>query len=318
MSEWITPEERRRLADLNKKLQVVRDRVAGVATGRHTGFFLAGRGGIGKSWTVERELQRREVAYKLWNSHMTARCLFDRLEAYPEAVHLIEDIEGLTSDRRASGILRSALWGTRRSRDGALERLVTWNARGSSCSFIFAGGIIMTSNRRIADLPELEALKTRISCTHLHVTDEETIALMKSAAEGGYPREKHLLDPEQCKEVVQFIIGEAARINRRLDMRLMTNAFEDRLQADDLDAGCHWQDLVAARVCERPSVLNDVEPAGVREQKKVARLKIAREIAGLEADERLNKWQELTGASRATLYRCLARLGQLDALDTEF
>ena len=58
MDEEISSEDRRHLAELGRKLQVVKDRVVGVARRRHTGFFLGGRGGIGKSHAIEGELDR--------------------------------------------------------------------------------------------------------------------------------------------------------------------------------------------------------------------------------------------------------------------
>jgi hypothetical protein len=52
VSYSLSPSDRGHLVKLDKKLQMVRDRVAGVASGRHTGFWLGGRGGIGKSYTI--------------------------------------------------------------------------------------------------------------------------------------------------------------------------------------------------------------------------------------------------------------------------
>ncbi len=43
---------------------------------------------------------------------------------------------------------------------------------------------------------------------------------MRKIAIEGYPPGKNLLEPQQCLEVVQFIVDEAARINRSLDLRL--------------------------------------------------------------------------------------------------
>jgi hypothetical protein len=312
----LTQDDRRNLDQLKRLTQVIRDFIGGVVLHRHTGLFVGGRGGIGKSFIVESELTNRGEAYKLWNSAMTARCLFDRFAAYPEAVHVIEDIETLTRDRRAIGVLRSALWGTRRGRDGRMERLITWNAKGSSSDTIFTGGVIMTSNRRLADLPELEALKTRISWINMDVSDPEIIALMRSIAAEGWPQGNVELEPDQCREVVDFIVAEAARTNRRLDMRLMVHAFEDRIQFDDLDTGCDWRDLVSTRIRERPTVIGDIESAGVRSQKKAHQLAIAREITGVSSDERLRAWRERTGGlSRATMYRRLGELAARDAID---
>lgn len=317
MDFCISPLDRKHLKSLEEKLQVVRDRVAGVATGRHTGFFLGGRGGIGKSHAIHTELARRNVPFKFFNSHMTARGLFDCLEAYPDSIHVIEDIESLTRDRLASGVLRSALWGTHLNRDGQCERLVTWNARGTSSEFIFTGGLIMTSNRRIADLPELAALKTRISCEYLEVSDCEIVALMRKTAVGGYSKNNERLDPDECMEIVEFILNEKFRIKGRLDMRLLINSFQDRLQANDLDSGCNWQDLVASRVHNSPSVQGEIAPVGVRQRKQAERLQVAREIVKLPSQERLEKWKHETGASQSTLYRILKKLGENDALDLE-
>jgi hypothetical protein len=305
--------DRRHLASLNRKLQLVKDFTAGVALGHHTGLYLGGPGGIGKSYTVERELTRLGVPYKLCNSAITGRALFDRLARYPDDVHLIEDVESLTSDRRALGVLRSALWGTRPGRDGRMERLITWSVRHAAEEVIFCGGIIMTSNRRLADLPEIDALKTRIACIDLHVSNAEIAALMRRISADGWPQGEPQLDPEQCREVAEFIIEEASRTNRRLDLRLLVNSFQDFLQYDDLEAGCDWKDLVTTRVRQRPSVAGDIEPHGIRAQAKAEQLRIAREVVGLRPEERLRVWRRRTGKSRATLYRRLDELASDDA-----
>lgn len=318
MTQPPTREDRRLLESLRRKQQIIRDLVAGVVRRRHTGLFLGGRGGIGKSHVVESELRRLHEPFKLWNATMTGRCLFDRLAAFPDAVHMLEDVESMTKDRRAVGVLRSALWGTRRGRDDRMERLVTWNAKGSSDDVIFSGGVIMTSNRRLADLPELDALKTRISWVNLDVSDAEIAALMRSLAADGWPKGHVELEAEQCREVVEFLIAEAARTNRRLDVRLMVNCFEDRIQHEDLEAGCDWRDLVATRIRERPTVASEIQPFGVRERKKAEQLAIAREITGMNPSERLRVWQERTrGLSQATLYRRLGQLGTQDAMQIE-
>lgn len=130
-----------------------------------------------------------------------------------------------------------------------------------------------------------------------------------------YPPGNNRLEPRQCLEVVHFIIVEAARVNRSLDLRLLVNSFEDRLQAEDYEAGLSWRDLVASRLCERPSIIEEVAPYETRSQKKSRQLAIAREIVGLEPEERLRVWQDRTnGASRATLYRRMEELARADAL----
>ena len=141
---------------------------------------------------------------------------------------------------------------------------------------------------------------------------------MRNLAANGWPEGNVELEADQCREVVEFLIAEAARTNRRLDVRLMVNCFEDRIQHEDLDSGCDWRDLVATRIRERPTVASEIQPFGVRERKKAEQLAIAREITGMNPSERLRVWQERTrGLSQATLYRRLSELGNQDALQIE-
>src|SRR6266508_2714949 len=147
------------LAALDRKLLLLRDRVTAVAKGYQTGLYIFGAGGLGKSYTVLHQLEHLGVSYTLFNSRMTARGLFRALEKAPDAVHVLEDMERLTKDRDAQGVLRSALWA-----QPGRDRAVTWTTgTGGEERFPFRGGIILLANRPLADLPELRALANRIS-----------------------------------------------------------------------------------------------------------------------------------------------------------
>jgi len=183
------------------KLQMVRDRTVGVARGYYNGFFLSGPGGVSKSFTVLKELKRLKIPYRLSNSRMTGRGLFDILTRYPEDIHVLEDVEQLMNDRNALGVLRSALWGQRRGDSGPQERLITWSTHKMRLETLFTGGIIVISNRQLVDLPELQALKTRIPCMHLQPGDNELRALMRHVALKGFEHGGLKMDPVECSEV---------------------------------------------------------------------------------------------------------------------
>ena len=319
--QQIPPDLQRRdrelLAGLERKLQVLRDRVAGVAKGYQAGCVITGRGGTSKSYTIIETLEGLGVPYRLLNTHLTPRGLFDELTLSPSAIHVIEDAEEVLHNRGSLSLLRSATWGSRRGREGRLERLITWSVHGSHREVTFDGGVILVSNRNLSEMPEAKALTTRIPCVDLPVTDPEIAALMRSAALKGYRIANNFLASEECLAVADYIIDESVRMNRQLDMRLLVNAFADRLQAEDHDSGCGWQDLVASTLRGRPSVVGDVESVGIRQQRKAQELEIARQIIHLPRQERLQEWEEKTGASQATLYRRLAELGRIDALDLD-
>ncbi|WP_165253477.1 hypothetical protein [Paludisphaera soli] len=250
--------------------------------------------------------------YKLFNSRMTGRGLYNALERFPDSVHVLEDMEQITRDRGAQGVLRSACWGQRKDGGrGPMERTVTWSTYKMEHSFVFTGGVIMIANKPLGDLPELQALKTRIACCQLRATDGELTAMMRRVAAGGCEHDGLAMSPEECSEVCEFIVEQSRSLHRPLDMRLLDNGFKDYLAWRECLAGCHWKDMTATRLKERPTTFAVAPDLGTRADRKRRELEVAREIAARTGDrqERLRLWDERTGKSEPTLYRRLAEAG---------
>jgi hypothetical protein len=297
----LSPEDQAHLDSLDRKLMVVRDRVTSVVRRYTFGFFLYGKGGNCKSYTVMQELERLRADYKLHNSRMTGRGLFDVLEEYPDSIHLLEDVESLFRDSTAQGVLRSALGGQQRGDEW--ERFVTWKAAQTWLGFYFTGGIIVTSNRPLGDLPELRALATRVNPVHLCCTNPEIAALMRKVALDGYRHRGESLGPEACLEVAEFLIEHCLRANRNLDMRLLVNGLADRLQHEAGETECHWHDLLLCRLLERAVPAKESRAERLHRERE-----IAAQIKEMPREDRLRAWQEKTGKSEAALYRRLADL----------
>ena len=139
---------------------------------------------------------------------------------------------------------------------------------------------------------------------------------MRSVAIKGYEAGDSMLSPEECWEVTDFIIQRSSSQKRPLDMRIQTAGFAARLQYEVGEAGCHWKDLVESFLRERPSVVEDIVPRGVRQQKREQFLGAARQVVGLPRQERLQEWQRLTdGSSEPAMYRWQRELGRMDAVD---
>jgi hypothetical protein len=136
------------LADLDRKLQLVRDRVKAVGGGFQTGLFLCGAGGLGKSFNVFQQLDALSANYRIFNSRMTGKGLFRALERAPDAVHVLEDMERLTHDRDAQGVLRSALWA-----QPSREREVTWTTAEGELRFAFHGGLMTNTVKTPMPMP---------------------------------------------------------------------------------------------------------------------------------------------------------------------
>lgn len=290
------------LASHEKKMHLVRDHVTAVAKGFKTGYFLYGSGGCGKSHTVLRHLESLDVPYQLFNSRMTAKGLFLTLEKAPDAIHVLEDMERLTKDPDAQGVLRSALWA-----QPGHERIVTWTtATGGQMRFAFRGGLIMISNRPLADLPELRALATRIEVHRLEITDAELSALMRDLAAKGYRvQDKLVIAPEECVQVTEYLLKECRCVGCPLDLRLQQKAFQTYLQFAGDCSVSHWEDLIAASVREATCHFRHEMDTASPEQKKAERRNAVREVLGMEAsmEKKEESYMEKTGKSRADFYR---------------
>jgi hypothetical protein len=300
MSE-ITPHEAAR-ASLERKLHVVRDQTTGVAQGFKTGLYLYGTGGVGKSFTVLRQLEKLRAPHKLFNTRMTGKGLFLALAEAPDLIHVLEDMERVTKDPDAQGVLRSALW----SQPGH-DRVVTWTTATSGReSFTFRGGLILISNRALSDLPELRAMATRIEVHRLEVSEAEITALMRDLAAAGHRVDDRLIiAPEESMKVTEFLLKECRAAGCPLDLRLQQKAFQTYLQFAADRSVTHWEDLVAASVreatCHFRHEVNTTSP----EARKTVRRNIVREVMAASADAKVQvqSYTEKTGASRSDFFR---------------
>jgi hypothetical protein len=303
MAIELTKEEKGHLENLRGKLTHVRDAVRGVAKDFHTGLLLWGEGGTGKSYTVLEELQKLKAKYVYHNARITGRGLVDALERAPTDVHLIEDAETLMDDKKAWGVLRSALWS--QSKEKPPEREITWTAFKTTIRFTFTGGIIVISNSNLSDSkPEIRALKGRVRNLGLDISNNEIQAMMKTICREGYRYGEDYLTPDECWEVGQFIIDKLGALHRSLDLRLLVNGFRDYLQWKTGHAVNHWHVLLEGRMQER------VVYRGRAEQ-KAEESRVALEIHKMNTPsvKKVKLWKERTGLGQAAYYRALRRMG---------
>ena len=305
-------------ASLQQKEALIGDLVAGVARKFKTGLFLHGSGGTGKSYLVLKRLQELCIAYLLFNSRMTGKGLFSVLKDNPDALIVIEDVERITHDPHAQGVLRSALW----SQPGH-ERIVTWTTASEGVvSVPFRGGIIMISNRPLANLPELQAMATRIETLQVIVTAGEMEARMLDIAAAGLRQDGAvLLDPEACREVTEYLLDECRRAGCHLDLRLQQKAFQTYRQWDQKYSANHWKDLVTASVQETATQFrHEPDLSSPEERKRVCRNAVRQIVATVKGGrDQEDAYRKLTGGSRADFYRRKREVetGEVDPEDAD-
>ena len=223
------------LISYHTKLQLIRDRVRGVAQHYYTAAYLVGRSGTSKTYTVKEELERLGVPHVIRNARMTPMGLFDFLNEHPEHIIVLDDIASLFSQPAALQILMAALDG-----DPSAPRKVTYKSKDKSTSFNFAGGIIAISNVPLRHDPLAMAVASRVVQVEHEPTDEEIAAFMQFLAGKGYKD----LTAAQCTEVGDFIITETRQYDQRLDLRHLAKACEDRRQWEHGKSVTCWKDLV--------------------------------------------------------------------------
>lgn len=294
------------LDELNSRILVVRDRVRGVALGHHTGFYLFGRAGTSKTYTVKKTLDELEVKYEYLDGHLTPMGMFDLLATYHDRVIVLDDVSQIFADKKAIQILLAALGN---QPDDRHTRIVKYRRQGHDQTVRFTGGIIAISNLELHSQPLLEALKSRVHYLKYSPTDEQIAALMMEVAKKGWPSDDQKLTTDECREVATFLIAESQRINVRLDMRMLVDkAFPDFLQHRDGDCEAHWKDLIRTSLEEQMVELTHTKAEeSSRQACKEQEQEIVREIMATLSDrhQQLAEWTARTGKSERAFYRRL-------------
>ncbi len=296
---------------LQARRQRIADVVIGIVQRSYLGALIHGPGGNGKSYEIFNNLDGLEAPYALANSRLTALGLFQFLSSNSMRVCVIEDAESILEDRNALGVLRSATQGSQVGRDGRQIRRITFFSHGKQRELIFGGTVILAMNRNLSQIsPEALALATRMQVVDYSLDDDEVKVLMYDIA--AQTADSSGLSCEERSEVTEFVIERAKAAQVRLNLRMQRHAFETfRMYSLGLH-GLDWRDTVDSQICGYDVITTPVVPASMRTSRIEAERELVRSILHLPPAERLAVWTEKSGGSRASFYRRLRDLGELD------
>lgn len=286
----LSAQDQELVADLERKLQVIRDRVASVVNGYHTACYLVGRPGTSKTYTVKEELDRWEVPWVYQNARMTPMGLFEFLEDHPEHILVLDDIATLFSQPMAMQILMAALDG-----DARKPRTVTYKSKDRDAKIQFTGGIIAISNVPLRSDLLAQALGSRIIQLEHEPSDEEIAAFMRMLALKGFED----MSPEECLAVVEFVVDETRQYDQRLDLRHLNKAWQDYRQFRDGKAKTEWHDLIRTslrKLMAEPVLL----PMKKREEIELVRQRVREALAKYPGDT--ERQINATGLNKSTFY----------------
>ena len=299
------------LETLHNRQAVVRDRVRGVALKLHTGLYLFGRAGTGKTYGVRHTLESTGVPYHYHNGHLTDLGVFDLLEAQHDRVIVLDDVSSLFERKVGLQLLLAAL-GNQPDETG--QRVVKYRRQGRDETIRFTGGIIAISNLELHSAPLLQALKSRVHYLKYDPTEDQIAALFLDIAGRGWPASRPLLSARECRSVAEFLIEEAGRRAVPLDIRMLVDkAFPDYLQHRSGNTEAHWKDLVRATLEEQLIDLTHTAVGGKtsRADRKKDEQEVVRDILAEYSTkpEQLAAWRDRVGKSDRAFYRRLEELG---------
>lgn len=256
----LSREDQAHLRAYERRCQLLRDRVNSVSQGYHTGVYIVGRPGTGKTHVVQKSLDATDASYIFRNSRMTPMGLFAELESHPEHTIVLDDVSCLFNQPPALQILLAALGG--QPGQPRLLCYCTKNRDERGKSFKFGGGIIAISNLPLRRDPLADALVSRVAMLEHEPPHEELAAVMRNVASQGFED----LTPVECREAVEFVIEESRTNEYRLDLRCMVKSFSDYRQFKHGHAISHWTELVRSSMRQ---ILNPANSGPLSKQDQI-------------------------------------------------
>ena len=300
----VSAEDQDHLHRFDLMRDLLRDRTRAVAEHYQNGCYIVGRPGSSKTFTILEELKRLGLPWTYRNSRMSAAGRYAMLQEHPQHAIVLDDIPTMLSDKASLQMLMAALGG-----EPGKPRPVTYTTKDTRLSFDFCGGIIAVSNVPLRRDPLADALQSRIPLLEHEPSDEMLAAFMRTCSAAGFED----LTPNECRDVVEFVIGESAACDYRLDLRVLRKGWQDYRLAKHGKARRPWKELVASGL---KKIIKPVTPmpGSSREATKQREQDLARQLfrrfpEPAEKVERDLAWQAATGKSPDSLYRRRRELG---------
>jgi hypothetical protein len=287
----LSPEDERHYEAFERFRDLIRDRTEAVARRHHNGALLVGRPGTSKTVTVEETLRELEVPWTTWNARVSPMGLWTVLRENPESTIVLDDVSTLFApgNKQALQVLLAALGGS-----PGEPRVVRYATKEDRTSFEFAGGIVAVGNRQPKRDPIVDALVSRMSLLEHEPSDEMIAAFMRKQVLGGYKD----LHPQECREVVEFVIAESRAADYRLDLRQMVAALED-FRFGQSSSRSDWKVLVRSSLKR----LSQPEPVVLSNAEEIERDKqrVAKAMEQYPGDT--EKQMEASGLKRSTFFK---------------
>lgn len=228
-------------ADLKETFSILAEMTAAVANGVVKGLVVSGPAGVGKSHTVETELEASVGVpgrllgnndFEVFKGHVSAINLYCLLYRYSGEgqVLVLDDADGALYDEESLNLLKAVL-------DTKRVRRVNWGSNtpilereGVPTSFEFKGGIVFLTNikwdnAKSARLSNhLQALMSRVHYLSLNIdTQRERIIHIRNVAMDTDMLDDYGFSRAQKREILDWLVSNVNRLHT-VDLRTVIKA----------------------------------------------------------------------------------------------
>ena len=244
------------------RFSILDEMAEAVSTSKVRAMIVSGPPGIGKSYGVERALEKQNMfediagsqrKFEVVKGAMSAIGLYKKLYEHSAKGHVVcfDDCDAILYDDLALNLLKAAL-------DTGKKRTLHWNtesrtlmAEGMPNSFEFFGGVIFITNIKFDNVKSkklqdhLQALQSR--CHYLDLTIDSMRDRMLRIRQicGAGMLEKYAMGKEEEDRLVQFIYDNKHKL-REISLRMVLKIADLWKMAPD-----RYQHL-AEQTCMRP------------------------------------------------------------------
>ena len=233
----VTENEEQAIERIAARFSILDEMADAVATSKVRAMIVSGPPGIGKSYGVEKALEKQNMfqdiagdkrKFEMVKGAMSAIGLYKKLYEHSAKGHVVcfDDCDAILYDDLALNLLKAAL-------DTTPRRTLHWNtesrtlmAEGMPNSFEFHGGVIFITNIKFDNVKSkklqdhLQALQSR--CHYLDLTIDsmkDRMLRIKQICRAGMLEKYHMpADVEQ--DLIQFIIDNKHRL-REISLRMV-------------------------------------------------------------------------------------------------
>ncbi len=234
-----TQTDEERMAEIAERFEILTDMTKAAISGDIRAMIVSGPPGVGKSFSVEREVEKATLLDQLAGKRLRAEVvkgsatpigLYQTLYKYsdPNCMVVFDDCDSILLDDVSLNLLKGAL-------DSGKKRKISWLAESSTLrregipdQFEFKGSVIFITNLKFDGMKSqklkdhLEALQSR--CHYLDLTLDtmrDKILRIRQIAKAGELFDGYDFDPVVQDEIVDFMDENKNRL-REMSLRMAT------------------------------------------------------------------------------------------------